>query len=176
MVSRNQPSRLNMRMTVLPSPSSDLITGTGLWEVVVFGSEHPRGSGQRFEQNRNILTRRQESQPLYPGEEMIFDVEFDFMIGQIGCDRWVLSKLSTLKVRFFQAPLSKRKVVVALQDPPQPGCVQYRTVEYVRLQRLQPPQHPTCDNLPSCCCHSFSTARHVFVPARGQASNCYATT
>ncbi|XP_071825938.1 uncharacterized protein [Apostichopus japonicus] len=87
MVSRNQPSRLNMRMTVLPSPSSDLITGTGLWEVVVFGSEHPRGSGQRFEQNRNILTRRQESQPLYPGEEMIFDVEFDFMIGQIGCDR-----------------------------------------------------------------------------------------
>lgn len=85
-LSRTEPSTVTMLIQVTPSSGSDEISGQRLWEVGVFASRHEDGSGNRYNQKRNILSRQQEQYTMRPGRTMEFEVEFEFPMGQVGCD------------------------------------------------------------------------------------------
>ncbi|XP_033116763.1 uncharacterized protein LOC117116766 [Anneissia japonica] len=80
---------MQFQVVVNASSESSEVRGTGLWEVVVFGSTHIKGRGKRFDPRGNLLTPSQQATPTIPGGSMVFkNVVTPFRLSNLGCSKY----------------------------------------------------------------------------------------
>ncbi|XP_071941984.1 uncharacterized protein [Antedon mediterranea] len=82
-------TNIKFQIVVNASEESQVIRGTGLWDVAVFGSAHSSGRGKRFDERDNLLTPSQQAIPTLPAQGMVFDeVSTPFKLSVLGCSEY----------------------------------------------------------------------------------------
>ena len=74
--------RLEFQTTILFSFTSTNISGTGLWQIAMYGSNNDRGTGEHFQRIDQTLSRAQQSEPLRTGG-LHPQIEFTGVYGEI---------------------------------------------------------------------------------------------
>lgn len=79
------PSDVSFSLTLTPQSSSDIITGSGLWRVGVFGSKVESGVEPRTSYQRQVLNQLHTSQPLGGSAPTTFDIQTQMDMREMGC-------------------------------------------------------------------------------------------
>ena len=73
----------------MPLPNSRDVSGTNLWELGIYGSKNPDGSGERFNYRDQILDSTQAGTPLDGDRPFFLDnIQTVFDAGSVGCTEY----------------------------------------------------------------------------------------
>lgn len=77
---------ISITTNLLPFPNSRDITGNDLWEMGLYGSKNPDGSGEKFNYEDQILSPEQAGTPLDGDTPFFLDnIDTNFDVGSVGC-------------------------------------------------------------------------------------------
>lgn len=84
-IQRGSASDITLNVDVQPRGAANDISGTGLWELHMFGSTNGDGSGPRYNPSGNLLDPGQAATPLVGTNLLELSVNTAYDVGAIGC-------------------------------------------------------------------------------------------
>ncbi|XP_072021184.1 uncharacterized protein [Amphiura filiformis] len=115
------PSDVSFTLTITPNPSTDVISGDGLWRVGVFGSQRENGDEPRESYKRQVLNQLQANQALSESP-LVFDVQTTIDMREMGCGAFKFLCIEFSKgdepAPDFRMPLNGRDSLISCQNVP----------------------------------------------------------
>ena len=79
---------LDIQATVLFSPTSSGVSGTGLWSLEMYGSQNADGTGPQFQRVLQVLSQAQQDQPQESGRIEFVNAYGEMDVTAIGCGEY----------------------------------------------------------------------------------------
>ncbi|XP_038057974.1 uncharacterized protein LOC119729480 [Patiria miniata] len=84
--SYNLPAQVSIQVRIDASADSDTITGTGLWEITIYGNREADGSGtDRYDEQTDFLADDQRAQSFSPTDSLAFHQGTPFDLSGLAC-------------------------------------------------------------------------------------------